>query len=281
MNDSKAKFKEDLQRLEKEHYRLREGERHQDFVTQMLQYIGDPDPELRDELIYSTFYYWIHPQGLIMEAELPGLLAILMDDQHLFYHIGSEGDESVFIRAFSILPIALILQRHRKQPFLEQAEFLHLKQSLLRYYREEKDLRGYVAEGGWAHSVAHGADALDALALCPESDDAVQREILGVIQGKLQNGRDIFGEEEDERIATIVDTMIGNALLPAAEIAGWLAGLAEYGSSPRSRSQRIDRINCKNFVRSLYFRRGQDQREDTPMIHTALLAAEAALNMFR
>jgi hypothetical protein len=25
----------------------------------MLQYIGDPEPELRDDLIYSTFYHWI------------------------------------------------------------------------------------------------------------------------------------------------------------------------------------------------------------------------------
>lgn len=47
MDINKADLKEDLQRIEKEQYQLREGEQHQKFVTQMLHYIGDPDPELR------------------------------------------------------------------------------------------------------------------------------------------------------------------------------------------------------------------------------------------
>ncbi|MFD1176363.1 DUF2785 domain-containing protein [Paenibacillus puldeungensis] len=279
MDITKAKLKEDLQRIKKEQYQLREGERHQEFVTQMVQYIGDPDPELRDELIYSTFYHWIHLQGFFTEMELRSLLAVLLDEQHLFYQIGSEGDETVFTRAFSVLPIALIMERHRKQPFLEPAEFLHLKQSLLRYYREENDLRGYLSEGGWAHSAAHGADALDELAQCPESDAAVQREILVVIQGKLQNGKHVFNNEEDERIANIVDTMSRKTLLPAAELASWLAGLAVCDGGPGNRSQYISRINCKNFIRCLYFRGGHDQQEES--IQAALFTAEAALNRFR
>lgn len=279
MDITKAKLKEDLQRIEKEQYQLREGEQHQKFVTQMLQYIGDPDPELRDELIYSTFYHWIHLQGLFTDGELRSLLAVLKGEQYLFYQIGSEGDETVFTRAFSVLPIALIMERHRKQPFLETAEFLHLKQSLLRYYREEKDLRGYLSEGGWAHSAAHGADALDELAQCPESDAAVQREILVAIQGKLQNGKHVFNHEEDERIANIVDTMSRKTLLPATEIADWLAGLTVSDGGPGNRSQYISRINCKNFIRSLYFRRKPDEREES--LQAALMAAEAALNRFR
>lgn len=279
MNVSKANLKEDLQRIEKEQCQLREGERRQELVTQMLQYIGDPDPKLRDDLIYSTFYHWIHLQGLFTEGELRSLLAALTGEQYLFYQIGNEDDESVFTRAFSVLPIALIMERHRRQPFLEPAEFLHLKQSLLRYYREESDLRGYLSEGGWAHSAAHGADALDELAQCPESDAVVQREILNVIQGKLQNGKHVFNHEEDERIANIVDTMIRKTLLPAAEIADWLAGLTVNDGGPGNRSQYISRINCKNFIRSLYFRRKPDEREES--IQAALLTAEAALNRFR
>ncbi len=46
---------EDLQRIEENEYQLGEGEQHQDFLPLLLQYIGDPQPELRDNLIYPMF----------------------------------------------------------------------------------------------------------------------------------------------------------------------------------------------------------------------------------
>lgn len=266
-----------LQRMEKEHYRLREGERVQDVVALMLEYIGDPDPELRDELIYSTFYKWIIEENRFTEAELRSLLTVLIDDQHLFYQIGSEGDQSVFTRSFSVLPIALILRCHRQKPFLDLADFQRVKNSLLRYFQEEKDLRGYVPEGGWAHSAAHGADALVELVQCPECDPALQLEVLAAIQRMLHNGIHIFNEEEDERLASIVDTMMDKALLSHQEIAHWISGLAQCGSWPRSRGQRIAQVNSKNVVRCLYFRREQDSGNG---LAAALLAAEAKLNRY-
>ncbi|MBE9913738.1 DUF2785 domain-containing protein [Paenibacillus donghaensis] len=279
MNDTRMKLMTDLQRIEKEQYQLREGECYQDFLTLMLQYIGDPQPELRDDLICTTFYEWIQEDGSrLTEAELRGLLAVLTDERHLFYHIGSEGDESVFTRAFSVLPIGLIVLRHRKKPFLDHAEFQHLKYSLLRYYKEEKDLRGYLPEGGWAHSAAHGADALVELVQCPESDTAVQLEVLAAVQGMLHNGIQIFSEEEDERIARIVDTMIDKSLLPQQEVADWISGLTYCADLPQSRGPRIARVNSKNFLRSLYFRRGQISRGN--ILDAAILAGEANLNRF-
>lgn len=268
----------DLQRIENEDYQLREGEQLQDFVKLMLQYIGDPLSELRDDLIYPTFYTWIKEQNRFTDPELRSLLAVLTDEQHLFYQIGSENDQTVFTRTFSVLPIALIVQRHRQKPFLAQAEFQHLKHSLLRYFQEEKDLRGYLHEGGWAHGAAHGADALDELVQCPESDATVQLEVLAGIQGMLQNGNHIFSDEEDERIATIVDTMIDKDLLPQLKIAEWINGLAVCGDWPRSRAQVIARVNSKNFLRSLYFRRGEGSCGDG--LFTALREAERKLNKF-
>lgn len=278
VDNTRLKLMTELQRIGKEHYQLREGEQLQDFLTWMLQYIGDPQPELRDNLICTTFYEWFHDENMLTATELYSLLAVLTDEQHLFYQIGSVSDSSVFTRAFSILPIALIAERHRKQPFLDQAEFQHLKYSVLRYYREEKDLRGYLPEEGWAHSAAHGADALDELVQCPESDGALQHEVLAAIQGKLHNGMQIFNEEEDERMARIVDTMIDKSLLPPQEIADWIGGLTHCADLPQSRGPRIARVNSKNFLRSLYFRRGKISRGN--IIDAAILAGEAKLNRF-
>lgn len=277
-NDRRSNFIVDLQRLEKEDYQLREDEQLQDFLPLLLEFIGDPDPDVRDELIYPTFYKWITEQKRFTDEELRDLLTVLIDEQHLFYQIGNQGDDSVFTRTFSVLPIALIIQRHREKPFLDAVDFKHLKDSLLRYYREEKDLRGYLAEGGWAHSAAHGADALDELVQCPESDAAVQHAVLEAIQLMLTNGYHIFCEEEDERIATIVDTMINNNLIPEQEIIDWLNNLAQCGSWPRNRAQVITRVNSKNFLRCLYFRRDQAGRGHS--LTAAILSAEAQLNKF-
>lgn len=278
MSDTRGQLLIDLQRIEENQYQLNEGEKLWDFVTLMLQYIGDPQPELRDELIYPTFYEWIIKEQLFNETELRDILSVVIDEQHLFYHIGSQDDQTVFTRTFSVLVVALLVQRHRLQPYLDNSGFLHLKHSLIRYYSEEKDLRGYLAEGGWAHSAAHGADALVEMVLCRESDAAVQQEVLVAVQGMLYNELHIFNEEEDERIASIVDTMIANELLPQQSIADWIGNLEQCCSWPRSRSQVIARVNTKNCLRSLYFRlkhfnRGMDIME-------AILKTEVRLNKF-
>ncbi len=276
--DTRTKLMLDLQRIEKDEYQLREGEQHQDFLPLLLQYIGDPQPELRDNLIYPMFYMWMKEENRFSGEELRSLLSVLTDNNHLFYHIGSEEDQSVFTRTFSALPIALIVQRHRQNPFFTQVEIEQLLHTMLRYYKEEKDLRGYLLEGGWAHSVSHGADVLAELVQCKECSAVMLREILVAISEKLDNGRHIFRDEDDERLVNIVDAIIDNELLPHQEIADWVSSLAQCCNLPRSRSQVITRVNNKNFIRSLYFRRGQDSRQN--VLHTVMLATEAKLNRF-
>ncbi|WP_445671340.1 DUF2785 domain-containing protein [Paenibacillus sp. FSL R5-0475] len=278
MNDTREQLIIDLQRIEENDYELRSGEQLRDCVKLMLEYIGDPQPKLRDDLIYSTFYKWINEKQWFSDAELRELLLILLDEQHLFYHIGSKEDQAVFTRTFSVLIVALILQRHREQAFLDSAEFTNVKEALIRYYEEEQDLRGFMPEEGWAHAAAHGADALDGLVLCSESDAAIREEVLAVIQRMLYNDQYIFSDEEDERIATIVATMIDHHLLPQQSIVDWIRNLEQCGGWPRSRGQYVARVNTKNFVRSLYFR--LLPLKNNPAMVEVLLKAEMNLNEF-
>ncbi len=145
------------------------------------------------------------------------------------------------------MPIALIIQRHRQNPFLNQEENKQLMQAMLRYYNEEKDLRGYLSVGGWAHGASHGADVFVELVQCEESSVAMLREVLVAISGMLLNGRHIFSDEDDERLINIVDTMIDKELMQHQEIADWISCLAQCYDWPRSRCQVIARVNSKNF----------------------------------
>jgi hypothetical protein len=278
LKDTRGQLMRDLQRIEENDYELKAGENLQEYVTLMLRYIGDPQPELRDELIYSTFYKWINEKQWFSDAELRELLTILLDEQHLFYQIGSKEDQSVFTRTFSVLVVALILQRHREKTLLNKLEFTNVKQLLIRYYEEEQDLRGYLDEEGWAHGAAHGADALDKLVQCQESDHAVQEEVLQAIHRMLYNDQYIFSDEEDERITTIVATIIEKGLLPQQSIIDWIASLQQCADWPRSHRQYVARVNTKNFLRSLYFRlllSGSDAN-----LGNILLVAEKRINEF-
>ncbi|WP_419886747.1 DUF2785 domain-containing protein [Paenibacillus sp. B-A-8] len=279
MNDIREQLIIDLQRIEENDYELRSGEKIRDYVKLMLEYIGDPQPELRDDLIYSTFYKWMNEKKWFSDAELRELLLILLDEQHLFYHIGSKEDQAVFTRTFSVLVVALILQRHREKAFLDSAEFTNVKEALIRYYEEEQDLRGFMQEEGWAHAAAHGADALDELVLCLESDAAIREEVLAVIQRMLYNDHQyIFSDEEDERMATIVATIIDHHLLPQQSIVDWVSSLEQCGGWPRSRNKYVARVNTKNFLRSLYFRLLPTMKNQDMV--NALLKSEMKLNEF-
>lgn len=279
LNDIREQLIIDLQRIEENDYELRSGEKIRDYVKLMLEYIGDPQPELRDDLIYSTFYKWMNEKKWFSDAELRELLLILLDEQHLFYHIGSKEDQAVFTRTFSVLVVALILQRHREKAFLDSAEFTNVKEALIRYYEEEQDLRGFMQKEGWAHAAAHGADALDELVLCLESDAAIREEVLAVIQRMLYNDHQyIFNDEEDERMATIVATIIDHYLLPQQSIVDWVSSLEQCGGWPRSRNKYVARVNTKNFLRSLYFRLLPTMKNQD--IVNALLKAEMKLNEF-
>lgn len=278
MYSEREKLLEDLRRIKKNEFQLDQGENAYDYIDLMLKYIGDPDPELRDELIYVALWQWTCEKNYISNDELNKMVPILIDDQHLFYGIGNCGDNTVFTRTFSVLTLALVIYRHNKSAFLDQGMFTKVKKSLLRYYREEKDLRGYTEENGWAHGAAHCADAFDELIQCKESDEILCREILEVIENMLYNRGHIFADEEDERIANIVIRMIEQKMLPDKVIEDWLEGLCQCNDWERGLDKYRTRVNSKNFIRCIYFRLLHNNI--APYMYDMLIGIEKKLNTF-
>lgn len=234
-------------------------------MPMLLEYIGDIDFELREELIYEALLEWIVTKEHFNEDQLRQILSILMDRNHLFYQIGSDGDDSVFTRTFSVLGIVLIIYRHREKPFLNINEFNHLKNKLIEYYTSEKDLRGLLPGKGWAHGASHGADVMDELVQCRESNEEVIFEVLDACKKVMYNGEYILFEEDDERLSIVVFRIIKMKLVSNLSLIKWLDGLTEcieweisnppkVAINTRDRMQHIARVNSKNFIRSLYFK---------------------------
>ena len=248
-------LKSALLALKKQDFQLDSGQDISHFISAMLEHIGSPDPVLRDDLIYSAFANWIYRDNLFTTQQLTDLLDIVLDDQHVFFHIGECGSDSVFTRAFSVLLLSLLLNAHRRSPFLPPESIMTVKKELIRFLDKEQDRRGFVAGKGWAHAIAHAADALDELALCKEMTPSDLLDILNVVRRVVCDSHQVFTHGEEERLGTVLLSIIGQHALPDEDICRWIGEFIEPVLVVQQQPAKMYiRANARNFMQSLYFR---------------------------
>ncbi|WP_423410288.1 DUF2785 domain-containing protein [Heyndrickxia sp. MSNUG] len=226
------------------------------LIQQMADHIGSTDSELRDKLIYTSFYYLIK-QDYLNERQLTHLLETCLDENHLFLSIGSTNDDSVFTRAFSSLIVALILGKDSSERFLSDALVLHAIESSLLYLNKEKDTRGFVEGKGWAHSIAHGADLLDEAIKHPLFEMDLADDCLKTIIGCILKEA-AYTDREDERLIYAVEALLDKGM-DESVLEKWITSLPDHLSemqNPNGFSLSIFRkkTNSSNFLKALYFR---------------------------
>ncbi|WP_211655402.1 DUF2785 domain-containing protein [Planococcus alpniumensis] len=224
------------------------------LIKSMMVHIGSPDNELRDGLIYGTFCELV--LGDEIEADvLSEMLKSCLNEQMLFKGIGESGTDSVFTRSFTSLLIALILHADNQKDFLSRESIFEVKDQLISYITLEKDLRGFVVDKGWAHSIAHIADAIDELIKNKKitADDYV--ELANVLWGKIFITDYIYIHDEEERILIpLLETLKQG--LPYEVIQGFVENI------PVELEKQKDQLaeenywclyaNCKKFLKSFY-----------------------------
>ena len=221
-----------------------------DFAKALLANLGSPDGELRDELSYMTLASGIIDKGLLNTEQMNELLTTVLDTQHLFCAIGEINTDSVFMRSFSNLIVTAILYTDARNPVITEQVVQNTKAALLTYAQEEKDWRGYVEGKGWAHAMAHLADALDECAQNQYMTSEDRQDILQTIRRLAQLPEPLY-HEEDMRLATSAQHIIISKEVPDTFISDWLElCFVERGTDV---SAWMSATNVKNFLRSLYF----------------------------
>jgi hypothetical protein len=254
----REELKEKLKAIKSENFKVPDDIDVFEMILSMMEYLGDSDSELRDDLIYSTLSSWIMNKAMSKE-QLKQLIEIILDHKHLFYKIGERDTNSVFMRAFSVLLVATIIYVHREDAFLNKGELIAIKNKLIHYLAEEKDVRGYLSEGGWAHTTAHSADALDELALCKELEHEDLLEILKAIKNKVCINYHAYICYEDERLAYAANSLINRDLLDEEELAEWIKSFQEYKEKADLPNHFYLITNIRNFLNSLYYRLPKDR----------------------
>ncbi len=246
---TEVELKSQLQAIAANDYRVSDGIDYWQTSQDMLAHIGAIDPELRDDLIYTTFNKWAHAE-LYTPDQYRAILNTTLNQNHLFFGLGERDTDSVFTRSFSILLAVLPIYNHRLTPIFTPHEIRTTLDRVLEYFTREIDLRGYVEVKGWAHAVAHTADLLDEFAQCEEIDSDDLLRILDAIKAKLLAADVVFVAEEDERLAFAVLSLFGRGTLLERDLEAWIKSFAPI---ERIGEWRTRHINIKHFLRSLYF----------------------------
>ncbi|MGM0896505.1 MAG: DUF2785 domain-containing protein [Bacillota bacterium] len=224
------------------------------LIKSMMMHIGSPDSELRDGLIYGTFCELILEDKIEADV-LNEMLKSCLNEQMLFKGIGESGTDNVFTRSFTSLLIALILHADNQKDFLSGELIFEVKDQLISYITLEKDLRGFVADKGWAHSIAHIADAFDELIKNKKitTDDYV--EIANVLWNKVFIADYVYIHDEEERILMpLLETLKQG--LPHEVIQGFVENIPvelemqKVQLAEESYWQLY--ANCKKFLKSFY-----------------------------
>ncbi len=248
------------------------------LVLAMGTHMGSTDPELRDDLIFNTLATWIW-EDIFEPRDLNEILKVVLNDQHLFLGLGEVDSDTVFTRSFSMLILRSILNAHIRHHFLPDDEIQVIKSKIMRYLANERDLRGYVPVKGWAHAIAHAADALEELVQCDALVATDLLEILETIREIISSGETVYICEEDERLVTAVITTWQREEISDEIIIQWLESFIIVAESRKLQPEGYRRfVNTKNFLRSLYFR--SQIYEFSEKIRATINTTLAAFNLF-
>jgi len=245
-----ATDKEFLRSIVENGYELPENTDAFALAKALLQNFLSTDEELRDELSYMILASAIIDKGHLTEQQLEDILSTVLDDEHLFYHIGETENDSVFMRSFSNLIVAALLYVDAKQPTLPEQALQQAKATLLRYAGEERDWRGYIKGKGWAHTMAHLADALDICAQNSRLSTRDRRQILELLRDLAKVTTPLY-HEEDMRLATVAYHIIAGKEVDDAFLKTWLQSCFVLRDPNVTTWRKAS--NMKNFLRSLYF----------------------------
>jgi hypothetical protein len=220
------------------------------LVDAMLCHIGSTDSELRDDLIYEAFVEIIlhlDPHPGLMFRIFAACLDLVVDG------IDTDDPDTVFGRSFSMLVMALVLERDLQRPFLGEARTREAFDRICDAYRRERVLTGYHPDKGWAHTVAHTADAFALVVRSEALGNAEAGQVLELIGGKFLQPLYRFTDGEDERTARVIEAILQAKPSMQGPVMEWAASLARSRLPEAMPARSIVKGNVRDLLRSIYF----------------------------
>jgi hypothetical protein len=195
-----------------------------DLTAELTRMLGDTDPQTRDGTAYPT--------------------------------LATCDTDSIFRRSFSALVLDACIARDNQRPLVPGGKVLEWGDRIATWMLRERDLRGFVPGKGWAHAIAHGADALGTLATSPHVATPELTVILDVIADRVLLPVDrLFTNGEPDRLALATIQVLRRNAVPLAVLEPWIARLAAAAGTLASYDDRDPYLrggNAEAFLRALH-----------------------------
>ncbi|QWF23779.1 DUF2785 domain-containing protein [Nocardioides sp. LMS-CY] len=240
-----------------------------ELTAELTRMLGDPDPALRDGTAYPALTTWIE-RG-VYDDLLPGLGDGMA--MGLLAGLGECDTDTVFRRSFSALVLGECIARDNARPLLPGGKILEWGDRLTTWLLREHDLRGFVPGKGWAHAVAHGADALAILARSPHLATPELTVVLDVVADRLLLPVDrLFSSGEPDRLAFATMAVLRRNVVPLRVLEPWIARIAAAAGTRSAHDDGDPYLaggNAEAFLRALYLQLSLGTRP--PQVRSDLL----------
>lgn len=224
-----------------------------DDIHWLLEHIGHPNPDIRDELVYASFCHMLLDE-LITPEQLLHLTKVAKEKELLYRHIG-EQDKDTLTRSFTALLYALILYVDNLPESLyfdclPQNDKEALFDMALDYLSVETDYRGYDDNLGWIHAIAHGSDFL--LSAISHDHFPTNRydDILTLLITFFEKQETVFTAGEDKRLALVLSHLLITEKISAEQVIQNLLKTNLHDETPKAY---FAKLNLEQFLSALYF----------------------------
>lgn len=183
-----------------------------DLADELCAMLASPDPAIRDDTAYLVLVIWTG------RGVLDGHLGVLGDRLADRMRQGA-----IYERTFAAMTLSWVILRDARTGELDDQAVGRWLAAFASWWPRETDLRGWDAELGWLHAVAHGADTLRAFARSPRLALPDLRGLLDLaVDRLLADDGYLFAHGEDDRVAYALATVLTRTELSAVHATQWV-----------------------------------------------------------
>ena len=201
---------------------------HEEEIQWLIDHLGDPSPEIRDELVFTSLARGIQEE-LFTKEQFQFIAEVVSSDGGLDKEIDNVG-LSTLERSFRALVYANLLSADaNQQSGFYQGLKVEIRNVLLHqglyYLSKEKDTTSFSSQYGWVHAFAHGADLLTEVVCHPGFPKNRVHEVFDILGQLFKRISVRFIDDEDWRLARVLYEPILQGKVEQATLASWIKSL--------------------------------------------------------
>lgn len=243
----------DILKLKESKFEVTSSEERNALAVRLLSCLDDPDPRIRDGVVFEALQTWLRAKALTPAT-------ILALEASLTKTLAGEADTAGFRLPFAALVLSEVARADRLEPLFPDAARANLVEVAASSLARVNDYRGFDPVEGWRHGVAHGADLVLQLGLNPKVDAAGLGRLMQAVSSQIApRGQVFYAFGEPERLARAVVFAYRRGLLDTAFWETWFATISDpkpmenWGAAFQSIDGLARRHNALSFLHALSF----------------------------